>query len=269
MLKDDIILAQKILCNSVSNITKDAFHSSSFIYRTTNEDISIYQSLFYGKKSLMSIIGSEDQVLNAIVAGINDIDCCDISVFPKYFLMLKMGAIKALNKEEYIRFIFDDFDEDLYDKTRPYLNADALDFWDSLFNFFDSCEIINSTLFSSESYNIDVQIKRNPYLEEYEKLKKLIDLVNINYYDGDISEVLINSKKKYDVVNLSNIISYDKKLRTNYKWFLDFLDCLDREALVFSYLYHVDNFLESGYFNDNVFEVKEKNNTGVLVYKRK
>lgn len=269
MLKDDIILAQKILCNSVSNITKDAFHSSSFIYRTTNEDNSIYQSLFSGKKSLMSIIGSGDQVLNAILAGINDIDCCDISVFPKYFLMLKIGAIKALSKEEYIKFIFDDFDEDLYDKTRPYLSLDALDFWDSLFNFFDSYEIINSTLFSSEPYNIDVQIHRNPYLNEYDKLKEMIDLVNINYYDGDISDILISSQKKYDIVNLSNIISYDKKLRINYKWFLDFLDCLDNKALVFSYLYQVNNFLESGYFNDEIFEIREKNNTGVLVYKRK
>ena len=272
MLNEDIILAQKILCNSKSNLKSVPYHNSSFIYKTTNENINVYQYLFKDKKNLMSIIGSGDQVLNAILAGVYNIDCCDISVYPKYFLELKIGAIKTLSKEEYIKFILDDFDEDLYDKTRPYLSKDALEFWDSLFNFFENYEIYNSTLFSSQTYNINIQVDRNPYLKEYNTLKEEIGKANISYFDGDIYDILKQTKKKYDLINLSSVIYYNEKLRINYKEYLESLKCITSNGQIFSYLYNIKNLIDNGfneYFNEHNYSMKIKNNDGILIYQKK
>ena len=271
MLNDDIITAQKILSNSKSNLKLTPYHENSFIYKTTNEDVTIYEHLFKNKKELMSIIGSGDQVLNAIASGIYNIDCCDISVFPKYFLELKIGAIKALSKEEYIKFILDDFDEDLYDKTRPYLGKDTLEFWDSLFNFFESYTIYNSTLFSSQTYNIDLQIDRNPYLMDYEKTKKEVEKAHITYYDGDVYDILNQTKKMYDLVNLSSVIYYNQKLRETYKEYLSSLKCLSKNAQVFSYLYHAKNNINciNDYFHEENYSLKIKKDDGILIYQKK
>ena len=271
MLNDDIITAQRILSNSKSNLKSIPYHENSFIYKTTNEDITIYQHLFQNKKNLMSIIGSGDQVLNAIASGIYNIDCCDISVFPKYFLELKIGAIKALSKEEYIKFILDDFDEDLYDKTRPYLSKDSLEFWDSLFNFFESYIIYNSTLFSSQTYNVELQIDRNLYLRDYKKIKTEVEKANINYYDGDIYDVLNETNKMYDLVNLSSVIFYNQKLRETYKEYLSTQKCLSKNAQVFSYLYHAKSNINyiNDCFNEENYSLKIKKDDGILIYQKK
>lgn len=273
MLNDNIRLAQKIVSNSSSNIISNRpYHEHSFIYKTTNEDVSIYQHLFNNKNSLMSVIGSGDQILNAILAGIYDIHCCDISVFPKYFLELKVAAIKALSQEEYMLYFFGVLNEESYEKVRCYLNNDALKFWDSLYNFFDDREIYNSTLFSSEPYNVNVQVERNLYLRKYEVLKNNIEKVRLQYHEGNIYDVLNNSKDKYDIVNLSSVIYYNQELRNNYKTFLNTITCLEDNAIVLSYLYNINQQVNdslNNYFYEDSFSLEATNNDGVLIYKRK
>ncbi len=49
MINDDIKVAQKIVSHSKSNVSEKPYHSNSFIYRTTNEEISKYQFLLEKK----------------------------------------------------------------------------------------------------------------------------------------------------------------------------------------------------------------------------
>ena len=98
MVKDDVVLAQKIITHSEFNFgCENTFHNSSAIYRFSNEILQDYCEYFVNRNKILSVISSGDQILNAILNGVKDIDAFDISVFPKYFLYLKIGAIKSLS----------------------------------------------------------------------------------------------------------------------------------------------------------------------------
>ena len=102
---DDLLLAQKIICNKFCNINSDIYHENSFVYLFTNEKIKLYQEFMKNRKNSLSIISSGDQVLNLCLECSN-IDCFDISRFPKYLLELKKALISSLNYDDYIEFFF-------------------------------------------------------------------------------------------------------------------------------------------------------------------
>ena len=105
MINDDIKVAQKIVSHSKSNVSEKPYHSNSFIYRTTNEEISKYQCLLENKDSILSVIASGNQILNNIFAGGKNITGFDISTFPKYYLNLQIGALEVFNLDEFIKFL--------------------------------------------------------------------------------------------------------------------------------------------------------------------
>lgn len=278
MLKDDIITAQKIVSSSYSNIKFNTpYHEHSFIYKTTNEYVVAYQKLLNKKKTIMGVTASGDQVLNSVLAGIYDIDCYDISVFPKYFLELKIAAIKALNEDEFIKYFFkskyySEFDNDIYDKVRKFLSPWAMNFWDSLYNFFDGYEIYNSTLFSSEPYNLQHQKERNPYLNNYDDLKNRIENVNVNYHEGNVCNILNKLEKKYDFINLSSIIYYDSDLLKNYKEFVINNKSINDNGIILTYLYKLKNEILTAlheYFCEPGFSIETYQNDGLLIYQKK
>ena len=155
---DIITDALKIIDNSTSNIKNAYFHEESFIYMKTNERIQDYINYLLNKRHILSVIGSGDQILNTAITTPQVIDCFDISVYPEYFINLKLAAIKTLSKEEYLDMFFesalttkDEYYDDLYfDKIRSELPKKYQEFWNSLLNHTDWYEITNSSLFSSE-----------------------------------------------------------------------------------------------------------------------
>ena len=153
MINDDIKAAQKIVSHSKSNVSEKPYHSNSFIYRTTNEEISKYQFLLENKDSILSVIASGNQILNNIFAGGKNITGFDISTFPKYYLNLQVGALEVFNLDEFIKFFYEDIEDseydDMYDLIHPFLDKETRLFWDGLLNYFDFSEIKDSTLFSS------------------------------------------------------------------------------------------------------------------------
>ena len=170
MLNDDIVLAQRVVSLAESNLVSDkVFHNTSGIYIKSNERIECYQKYLENRKRLLSVIASGDQILNCILGGSKIIDAFDISVFPKYFLELKMAAIKGLTREEYIEFFYgsirpDEKYENMYSSIRVCLSGDALEFWDSLFDYYEWYDIYNSTLFSTEPVIAKHAINQNKYL---------------------------------------------------------------------------------------------------------
>lgn len=277
MLNQDIIVAQQIVSNKYSNINFNAsYHEHSFIYKTTNEKTHYYQYLLRNVESLLCVTSSGDQILNAIAAGVKDIDCYDISVFPKYFLELKIAALKTLEKDEFIDYFFrlkkcDEFCDDIYDKVKCNLSPWTLKFWDSLYNFYDGYEIYNSTLFSSEPYNMNEKVINMPYLLNYDDLKNNIEHIHLNYKEGNIYDVLHNSSKQYDLINLSSIIYYEKKLLTDYKNFLLSCKNLKENGKVLTYLYKVNdevfNVLNRHFSEDN-FSFRRCDGDIALIYQK-
>ncbi len=213
-------VAQSIVRGNYSNLNgKNTFHSESFIYKKTNEKLNEFIDLLLNKDKVLSVIGSGDQILNTLLTKPSKIDVFDISVFPKFFLKLKIASIKSLSRDEYIKFFFsttetflDEYYDDLYfDKIRKELDFEAEDFWTYLFQYNDWYDIYNSTLFSSESVFEEQAIIQNKYLDndEYYHLRDILQSVQINYIESNLLDLKINDT--YDLIYLSNILEYVKK----------------------------------------------------------
>ena len=218
MLAKDI--AQGIIRGNYSNLDKySTFHQESFIYKKTNEKLYEFFDLLLNKDKILSVIGSGDQILNSMLTNPSKIDAFDISVFPRYFLELKIGAVKGLSREEYLQFFFDttmttldEYYDDLYfEKISPNLDEEVKNFWDYLFEFNDWYDIYHSSLFSSENINDDYALKQNKYLgvDEYYQLRKNLSTVKINYIESDLLN--LNIQDSYDLIYLSNIVNYVAK----------------------------------------------------------
>ena len=274
MVKEDSILAQKIVSLSHSNIKNSLFHDESAIYIKSNELINKYEKYLQNKKDALSVIASTDQIITMILGGTKNIDCFDISIFPKYYMYLKLAGIMSLNVDDYLNFFYkiDDaaevYDDLYFDLIRNNLENDSKEFWDSLINFFDWNEIVASTLFSKEPVSVSSVLNQTSFFnqEDFNKLKELIPSVNINTYKGNILDIADNFNKEYDLVYLSNIIYYvDRK---KYKELLEKLK-LTNNGIILTYLYdsleQVNNyFKEDNYHIDEIPDTK----AGILI-KRK
>ena len=273
MIGEDVVIAQQIVSIAKFNFgSEENFHNTSAIYRISNERIEEYHKFLTNKKRMLSVIASGDQILCGILEGTKEIDAFDISRFPKYFLFLKIAAIQGLSREEYIDFFYgacgsDEVYEDMYDRIRPYLKDELLEFWDGLLNFFDWKEVYNSTLFSSEPYIESTAIRQNKYLQndnDYNKLREVIGDVVIRTYEGDILDIASSFDVPYDIVYLSNIVYYVNKER--YKKAMMELP-LSEQGMVLTYMYKIQPSAIEFFKDDNVSFTKFDNcESGVMIY---
>ena len=87
--------AQNIVRGNHNVFKKEyTFDEHSFIYKKTNERLQDIGDILENKKKILCVIGSGDQILNILLTNPEQIDAFDISVFPMYFLELKIAAIK-------------------------------------------------------------------------------------------------------------------------------------------------------------------------------
>ena len=291
--KDDLKLAQLIVSNRYIEKDERNYNNSSTIYRGTNEWISSpnYLKLIENKKKILSIIASGDQILNSILLGSDEIYGYDISRFPKYYLYLKIAALKKLKLDDFLDFFVGGNDkklsEDIYDILSDELPLESRVFWDGLFDYFDSFDLNSSNLLSSEPITRELFVKRNLYLQgdNYNKMKYKIDNVNIKLFDNNIFKLVDRLKNNYfDLINLSSIIHYPKDNFGDYdigfERYRDFLLSLplSDNGIAISYLYGVHSlWLNKGlidkYYSGSSFQLIPISNTsledGILVYKKR
>ena len=214
--RDPLELAQLIVRGSYINISlRSAFFENSGIYRFTNEDIFSYYDHLKNKEKVLTVIGSGGQIINGILAGTRDFDCFDISVFPEYYLQLQLASIKALSKEDYLKYYFSDdrdklFGDDFYDDISDQLDGKYKEFWDTLYMFDEGYDIYSSLLFRSDPCMKGFTLNVNPYLQgdNYERLQQILNTeqIRINPVVRDIHKTSFDGE--YDLVNLSNILAY-------------------------------------------------------------
>ena len=239
------------------------------ILRFATEDITTYMKYINDFDSYLTVCGSSDQIINSILYNSKNIDTFDINYFAKYGLILKLGAIKSLNKFEFLSF-YSKFDDNLFFKILKGLNEIDRLFWINLYNYLGS--ILMNNLFYNNYLSIKNIININPYLQNnnYEIVKDLIDSVDINFIDSDlyyIEQFILN--KKYNVINLSNIydfINYDKfvSISNAYKY-IEFIKKLFNYlkyngSLLFSYIYKFNKKLKdiiNKYYRLNNYNVCE------------
>ena len=193
--------------------TFEGFTDFTQLFRFTNENITEYYGLFdFKNKDVLTVIGSGDQALSAIYKGCKNVDIFDINKLSYYFLMLKKHAIEALTYDEYLSFFnpatkYKIIDE-LYLKISKSISDENIKkFWDLIF----TNSHIFYFLFLDTNLSIN-RVKNNiPYLKnenEYNQLKEKINNVEFNYIGGELTDIINLSKKRYDYINLSNIIDY-------------------------------------------------------------
>ena len=271
IIEDYSILAQGIVRGTKSNLKKECFHSHSFIYKKTNEQLEYVTEYFKEKKRILCVIGSGDQILNALTFFPEKIVGFDISVFPKFFLKLKLAGIMSLSRDEFIEFFFDvnyNSNEDFYDdiffyKIFPYLDEQSKNFWGFLFEYNEWYEIYNSPLFSSEVVIVKRALEQNVYLKEekYKELKEIIPKVKIDFIVADIINTQIEND--FDLIYLSNIMQYENVWK--YKEKVKELT-RNRKTEVLTYVFgEIDRVLE--FFNDTKTVGISFNKNGLLIHK--
>ncbi|VAW31888.1 hypothetical protein MNBD_CPR01-233 [hydrothermal vent metagenome] len=202
--------------------TKMTSTSPMYIYAT--EMVSNYYStLHLDKNTVLTISGSGDQVLNAYFFGAEDVVSFDLNKYSFFITNLKFTAVKVLSYTEFLNFFGSkhndaNFDYDLYQKIRPGINKRTKDFFDSIYeeNLYSGSTIIKSekyfrqrghlSLKSADAINIYLKNEKN-----YLILRNSIKNKKLTFIQSDIigiSKKIRFSKRKFDLINISNVINY-------------------------------------------------------------
>ena len=194
------------------------------LYSFTTENISGYIDKFdLNDKTLLTVGSSSDQVINASLKDIKNATILDISPNTKNYYYLKLACLMNLDMNEFLTFLcpthykeyyrinHDLFDINVYNKikdTLKELDTSSYDFWDNIFNTYNSKEIL-SNYFLNDIVSADIIRKSNPYLSNnilYDEAKIKMKSININFIIGNIKDVKLT--KKYDNIWLSNVCDY-------------------------------------------------------------
>lgn len=193
--------------NNKSGFDKDEKCMPLYLFAT--EDMRSYYKEYNNPETFLTIGASGDQLLNAILIGAKKIDVFDSNPLSKRGCALKIAAFKTLSKKDFMKYycklslgIFNDFSSSLSEKDSIY--------WNALYDIKDS-EDIYGKLFVYKRLTSEIIKRINPYLddENYEKLKSMIDGVEIEYIDAPLYSLPdYLGDRKYDGINLSNIYEY-------------------------------------------------------------
>ena len=141
------------------------------IYPFTSENIAGYmKNLNLTNKKVLTVTGSTDHILNAVLQGATDITSFDINPLTKPYMDLKISAVKNLSYEEFIQFLLFESKMNL-----DYNLISGLDMFNESKNFWleqlskfnnNGNELRNSPLFNTKYFNPYSKLWQNLYLEK-------------------------------------------------------------------------------------------------------
>lgn len=219
------------------------------IYPFTTENISGYMdNLDLTNKKVITVTGSSDHILNAILKGSKYISTFDINPLTKIYMDLKISAIKGLTYQEFINFLL--FESDMNLDYNIITNLDMSDeskrFWlNELSKYNSGKELLKSSLFNRKYFNPKSKIENNLYLEEskYNLLKKRLKDTNITFINTSLKDLKID--EYFDYMFLSNISDYLKLMYSSntLENFKELLNEFKKRVgtIYFAYLYDIGN----------------------------
>lgn len=224
--------------SSILDEQNKKFGYYSMPYLFTNENLNAYyRQMNLDGKSMLTVVGSGDHILEAILRGASKIDAFDITPYAIKTYELKSAAIKTLEYEEFIRYFLDynsRFDIELYQKIRPALKREDLEFWDAIYKKYKNNPNAISNLFREKEIGLfryfDVGERANrlsniiSYLkrEQYYKLREMIGHCQVTCHIRDVNH-LDDLGNNYDYILLSNIVKYQEDID-----FMRFRDSVSR-----------------------------------------
>jgi len=200
--------------NKEGKMTSDA---QMYIYAT--EMVAHYYKPFkLEDKRVLTIIGSGDQVLNAMFYGAKEVIGFDINRNSLFLTELKISAILVLSYKEFLEFFShtkEGFSHILYLKMKDFLSKEAEEYFGSLYENVEGGELGASEYFRDRSKFIKNKEREiNAYLEDntaYEKMREILEHARPVLYVENILTLNENKKisdKKFDIINLSNVPNY-------------------------------------------------------------
>lgn len=229
------------------------------IYLFTTENIAGYMNeLDLTNKKIITVTGSSDHIINAIFKGCLDITTFDINPLAKYYMDLKLSAIKELSYYEFLDFLLYDseksFDYEIIRKLK--MNEESRSFWlkELSKNNNNGKKMRNSNLFNLKYFNARNKIECNLYLnkENYDIIKNRLGLVKINFVQSNLKDLKVD--ENYDYMFLSNISDYintfykDNYLNNYKKLIFMFLNKV--KYVYFAYVYNVDTKIKRSIIDD-------------------
>lgn len=220
------------------------------IYPFTSENIAGYMNdLDLIGKKVITVTGSTDHILNAILQGTTKITTFDINPLTKPYMDLKISAVKNLSYEDFIQFLLFEGSMNL-----DYNIISSLDmsnqsktFWLEQLSKFNNngIELRNSSLFNTKYFNPNSKLWQNLYLEKskFNLLKRQLQDVSINFIRISLKDLKIEDD--YDYMFLSNISDYLNLMYEGdeLRKYRDLLSEFKRRVntIYFAYLYDIGN----------------------------
>lgn len=220
------------------------------IYPFTSENIAGYmKDLDLTGKKVITVTGSTDHILNAILQGATEITTFDINPLTKPYMDLKISALKNLSYEDFIKlFLFEsNMNLDYSIISSLDMSDESKMFWLEQLSKFNNngIELRNSSLFNTKYFNPYSKLWQNLYLEKskYNLLKQQLKDANITFINASLKDLRIEDN--FDYMFLSNISDYLSlmyscdTLRKYRDLLYEFQKRID--TIYFAYLYDIGN----------------------------
>ena len=219
------------------------------IYPFTTENIAGYMNdLDLTNKKIITVTGSSDHIINAILKGSTNITTFDINPLTKYYIDLKLSAIRELSFDDFLKILLNynnsSLDKDIILNLN--MNKESKEFWIKQYTLYkNGVNLKQSSLFNTKYFNPQSKIWQNLYLEKsnYKIVKERLKTSKITFINKNLLDLEI--KEEYDYMFLSNISDYLNKLfeknsLINYnKLLTSYLNYV--KYIYFAYLYDIGN----------------------------
>ena len=214
MEKSEIIRLEKELKN-----LRAGSKAPMYLHATEMAD-TYYSKLGLEGKSVLTVIGSGDQVLDAVFHGAVEVTGFDINLYSTYITKLKIAAIRNLSYTEFLKYFGSgtrsaSLDYKLYLKFRSGIHGDARYFFDSLYRYYknNGSRMVKSSFFAQRHYTFSIGLVVG-YLKSdanYQRIRKRLGVAGLNLVICNITDFQSCKGikgKKFDIVNLSNVPNF-------------------------------------------------------------
>lgn len=271
-LERDISVALKFLYKV--ELTEEERTIYDKIYPWSNEAIYRYCDYYnLEDKNVLTITASMDHALYAIANGAKKIDCTDRNKLCKYYAALKVALIRAYDEQDFFSHFQDRGRRLITSKLnlseiKQYLTKEQLIFWEEITNTKGFKK--NRLLFRTDGFP-------HKFMLDYKLLKENIENTKIRYFDEDIRDFKIGTKRKYDVIFLSNIIEWEIRSEEKTNMYNSAYDLLKQNGVIYDACVKRNvaktfafNTLEDRiYIPPSVPKLETPCKKGVLIYRKK
>ena len=208
-VQEDIRKAKRIIEGWIPNFGGRTYPA----FLQTNEPLEQYYPYFALEgKSVLSVTGSGDQVLEAIKEGTTEVFAFDQNHFASHIANLKVASVKALPWWDFVPF-FRTFDTSYYHRVRPFLNEIESYFWDFVIE--ETTPSQREKLFRDPfmMYPSGTYPQKDKYFypEQYKTLQERISFGSYHLLTCSLHQLPKQTalkNKTFDVILLSNIYDW-------------------------------------------------------------